>query len=137
MTKNVYQNEVITKTVVTEDLLTGVSIGTLQADFLLCEADFMRLKGEGSVFVTWSLNVLFATIGYAMSILPKLISDLVGKDERVSQSEWVALGIFSAISLLLFLLSKVMHNEKKELLKSISKHFKSAPKSRQLVRDRQ
>jgi hypothetical protein len=134
MTKNVYENEVFRETVVTDNLLTGMSIGTLQADFLLCEADFLRLKGGSSAFVTWSLNVLFATIGYAMSILPKWISELAGKPEKVSQSEWTTFAIGLSISFILLLISKAMPNEKKELLNSISQHFKSAPKSRQLVR---
>jgi hypothetical protein len=137
MTKNVYENEVITQTVETDNLLTGMSIGTLQADFLLCEADFLRLKVEGSAFVTWSLNVLFATIGYAMSILPKWISELAGKPEKVSQSEWTTFAIGLMISFILFVLSKAMPNEKKKLLNRISQHFKSAPKSRQLVRGQQ
>lgn len=134
MTKNVFEDEVITQTVVTDNVLTGVSIGTLQADFLLCEADFLRLKGQGSPFVTWSLNVLFATIGYAMSILPKWVSELLGKTEKVSQSEWITLGICVAISLCLLFLGKVMPNERKEVLNRISQHFKSAPKSRQFFR---
>ena len=134
MTKNVYENEVFRETVVTGNLLTGMSIGTLQADFLLCEADFLRLKSGSSAFVTWSLNVLFATIGYAMSILPKWISALAGKPEEVSQSEWTTFAIGLAISFILLLISKAMPNEKKELLNRISQHFKSAPKSRQLVR---
>lgn len=137
MTKNVYENEVIRETLETGNLLTGMSIGTLQADYLLCEADFLRLKGEGSVFVTWSLNVLFATIGYAMSILPKWISELAGKPEKISSSEWTAFALGLVISFILFLLSKVMPNEKKELLNRISQHFKSAPKSRQLIRGQQ
>jgi len=137
MTKNVYENEVFRETVVTDNLLTGMSIGTLQADFLLCEADFLRLKSEGSAFVTWSLNVLFATIGYAMSILPKWISELAGKPEKVSQSEWTTFAIGLATYFILLLISKAMPNEKKELLNRISQHFKSAPKSRQLVRRQQ
>jgi hypothetical protein len=125
MTKNVYKSEVIRETVVTEDLLTGVSIGTWQADFLLCEADFLRLKSEGSAFVTWSLNVLFATFGYTMSILPKWISELAGKPEKVSQSEWITFTIGLGISIILFIVSKkAMPNEKKELLNRISQHFK-------------
>lgn len=134
MTKTVYENEIITQTVMTEDLLTGVSIGTFQADFPLCEADFLRLKGAGSPFVTWSLNILFATIGYAMSILPKFISELTDKQEKVSQSEWIVLMIGLLLCAILFIISKLIPNERSELLNRMAQHFKSAPKSRQFVR---
>lgn len=133
MPDGVYENQVITQTVMTENLFTGLSIGTFQEDFQLCEADFLRLRNEGTALTTWSLNILFASIGYGMSILPKWISEIAGKAEKVSQSEWAALGL--AASLVLFLTSKFIPNEKKELLKRMDQHFKSAPKTRQFVRE--
>ncbi|MDC7701610.1 hypothetical protein [Vogesella indigofera] len=71
MTEGICENQVITQqTLVTQNLFTGVSIGTFQEDFQLCKADFLRLKSEGSPMATWSLIILFASIGYGMSILP-------------------------------------------------------------------
>lgn len=134
MPDGVYENQVITQTVMTENLFTGVSIGTFQEDFQLCEADFLRLSNEGTALTTWSLNILFASIGYGMSILPKWISDLAGKPEKVSQSEWTVLAGCLAVSLVLFLASKFVSNEKKELLNRMTQHFKSAPKTRQFIR---
>jgi hypothetical protein len=134
MPDGVYENQVITQTVMTENLFTGVSIGTFQEDFQLCEADFLRLRNEGTALTTWSLNILFASIGYGMSILPKWISELAGRGEKVSQSEWTALAACLAVSLVLFVVSKFTPNEKKELLKRMDQHFKSAPKTRQFVR---
>ena len=135
MTEGIYENQVITHTLVTqENLLTGVSIGTFQEDFQLCEADFLRLKSEGSPMATWSLNILFASIGYGMSILPKWISEISGKAEKVTQSEWAALALGIAVSVVLFTINKFIPNEKKELLNRMSQHFKSAPKTRQFVR---
>lgn len=135
MPDSVYENQVITQTVMTEDLFTGISIGTFQEDFQLCEADFLRLRNEGTALTTWSLNILFASIGYGMSILPKWISEIAGKAEKVSQSEWAALAACLAASLVFFLISKFIPNEKKELLKRMDQHFKSAPKTRQFVRE--
>lgn len=135
MPDGVYENQVITQTVMTENLFTGISIGTFQEGFQLCEADFLRLRNEGTALTTWSLNILFASIGYGMSILPKWISEIAGKAEKVSQSEWAALAACLAASLVLFLISKFISNEKKELLKRMDQHFKSAPKTRQFVRE--
>jgi hypothetical protein len=135
MTEGIYENQVITQTLVTqENLLTGVSIGTFQEDFQLCEADFLRLKSEGSPMATWSLNILFASIGYGMSILPKWISEISGKAEKVTQSEWAVLALGIAVSAALFAINKFIPNEKKELLNRMAQHFKSAPKTRQFVR---
>lgn len=128
------ENQVITHTVMTENIFTGVSIGTFQEDFQLCEADFLRLKSEGSPLATWSLNILFASIGFGMSILPKWISEIAGRPEKVSQSEWAALFIGLVVSLMFLIASKFMLNEKKELLNRMARHFKSAPKTRQFVR---
>ncbi len=134
MTQGVFENQVITQTLVTENLFTGVSIGTFQEDFQLSEADFLRLKNEGTPLSTWSLNILFAVIGYGMSILPKWIAEIAGKPEKVSQSEWAALLVGVVLSLALFLIGKFLTNEKKELLSRMDKHFKSAPKTRHFVR---
>ena len=134
MAKGILENQVITQTVITENLFTGVSIGTFQEDFQLCEADFLRLRNEGSTLSTWSLNILFASIGFGMSILPKWISEISGKSEKVSQSEWAVLFIGIAFSAVLFAVNKFISNEKKELLNRMADHFKSAPKTRQFVR---
>ena len=83
MPDGVYENQVITHTVMAANVFTGVSIGTFQEDFQLCEADFLRLRNEETALTTWSLNILFASIGYGMSILPKWISEIAGKTEKV------------------------------------------------------
>lgn len=137
MAEDMYANQVITQTVVTENLFTGFSIGTFQEDFQLCEADFLRLKNDGTALSTWSMNTLFAAIGYGISILPKWFSELAGKPEKVSQAEWAALGAGLAVSLVLFIVGKFIPNEKKDLLSRMAKHFKSAPKSRQFVRGKE
>lgn len=134
MTQGVYENKVITQTVMADNLFTGLSIGTFQEDFQLCEADFLRLRNERTPLSNWSLNILFATIGYGISILPKWISDLAGKPEKVSLSEWAALVAGLAVSLALYLIGKLFPNEKKQLLGRMAQHFKCAPKTRQFVR---
>ena len=129
----VVENQIITQTLMTANLFNGVSMGTFQEDFQLCEADFLRMKNERTTLTTWSQHILFTSIGYGISILPKWISEIAGKPEKVSQSEWIALAACLAVSLVLLIVSKFVPNEKKELLNRIDKHFKSAPKSRLFV----
>lgn len=134
MAEKIYENQILTETVLAENLLTGISIGTFQENFQLCEADFLRLTNDGTPLSTWSANILFASIGFGMSILPKWFSELAEKSEKVSQAEWATLAAGLAVSLLLFIAGKLMPNEKKKLINSMSEHFRSAPKSRQIVR---
>ncbi|MFZ5842564.1 MAG: hypothetical protein ACOY3E_06625 [Pseudomonadota bacterium] len=134
MTESAYENQVITRTVVTENVFTGVCIGTFQEDFQLCEADFLRLKNNGTTLGAWATNVLFAAIGYGVSILPKWFSEIAGKEAVVSQAEWAALAACLLISVALFFIGKFLPNEKKELLNRMDKHFRTAPKSRQFIR---
>ncbi|UDM18428.1 hypothetical protein [Vogesella sp. XCS3] len=133
MPENVFEDRVITETVPVHGSFTGMSIGTFQEDFQLCEADFLRLTNESTPLTSWAVNVFFASVGYAMSILPKWISEITGKSEAVTKSEWIVLIAGLLVSAVLFILSKFVANEKKELLGRMSTHFKSAPKTR-LVR---
>lgn len=134
MTKTKYEGEVITETVVASDMLSGMTIGTLQEDFSLSEADFLRLKNESSSVSGWALNISFAVIGWAISILPKWISEFSGNQEQVSKSEWIVLVIGVVIVLGLKGIAGFIPNEKTQLMKRMEKHFKEAPKSRQIFR---
>lgn len=133
MPESIYEDRIITETVPVHGLFTGMSIGTFQEDFQLCEADFLRLTNESTPLTSWAVNALFTYVGYAISILPKLISEITGKSESVSRSEWIVLIIGLLVIVVLFIMSKRTPNEKKELLERMSMHFKSAPKTR-LVR---
>lgn len=129
-----YENEVITTTVAIDSLLTGAAIGTLQEDFLLCEADFLRLKNTGTPLTSWSFNLLFASIGYLLNIIPKWLSQMAGKPDGVSDAEWIVLAIGFLLSGLLYLVGIFLKNERKELLDRMEQHFRAAPKSRQVIR---
>lgn len=133
MTESSYEHQTITQTIITESIFSGLSIGTFQEDFQLCEADFLRLKSGENPLINWALNVFFATFGYGLSILPKWISEISGRPEKVSSSEWIVLIIGIIGSLILYGIGKCITNEKKEILNRISLHFKSAPKTRQFV----
>lgn len=132
--KTTYENEVITQTVVATGMLTGVSIGTIQEDFHLNEADFLRLKNESSSFTSWALMLLSGTVGYAISIFPKWLSELAGKPEKVTASEWAALFIAIAITIILYFIGKCMPSDRSKLIEKMTQHFKDAPKSRQIIK---
>lgn len=129
-----FEDEHLTDTVFVQHLLTGVAIGTFQADYPLCEVDFLHIQRNDSSLSAWAFNAVFATGGYLLSIGPKWFGQLAGKPEHVSAAEWTVLAIAVAITILLYALSPFVPSQKKKTMKKISKHFRDAPKSRQAIR---
>ena len=134
MSKVVYKNETITHSVEPDNLLTGMTVGTLQEDFPLNEGDFLRLKMNQVATTTWAVNFLFATIGYGISIVPKWLSELAGQPNQVSQAEWMTLLFGVVIALIIYGIGFLLPNERKSTMKKIEQHFNNAPKSRQVIR---
>lgn len=77
MNKKKYNNENITQTLFTDDMFSGISFATIQADYPLSAADYMQLKNGWVSVHGWALNVGFATFGYALSIFPKIFSSFL------------------------------------------------------------
>lgn len=134
MNKKKYNNESITETLFTTDMLSGISFATTQPDYPLSAADYMQLKNGWVSVYGWALNVGFATFGYALSIFPKVFSGFLGGNEVVNKGEWITLGVGVVLMLGLCLLGFVLPNDKKNIMKAIKDHFKTAPKTRQAVR---
>ena len=134
MIKKKFNNEEITQTVLSDDIYSGLSFGTIQADYPLTAADFMRLKsGWVSVF-GWALNIGFAVFGFALNIFQKMVSGFFGGNEVVSKSEWLVLLFGAVVVLLLCGVGFFLPSEKKELMKDIKEHFKKSPKTRHPLR---
>ncbi|MDF4211066.1 hypothetical protein P2W50_30915 [Pseudomonas protegens] len=134
MIKKKYNNESLTQTLFTDDMLSGISFATIQADYPLSAADYMQLKNGWVSVHGWALNFGFATFGYALSIFPKIFSLFLGGNEVVNKGEWVTLGLGGGVALVLYLLGFFLPSDKKTIMKSISDHFKHTPKTRQPVR---
>ncbi|WP_154946646.1 hypothetical protein [Pseudomonas fluorescens] len=134
MIKTKFKNENLTETLSTDDIFSGITFATIQADYALSTADYMQLKNGWVSAYGWALNVGFATFGFALSIFPKLYSSFFGGTEVVSKGEWVTLGGGACLVLVLFLLGLFLPSDKKKIMKAISEHFKNAPKSRHPVR---
>ena len=134
MVVNAVKNQSFTKPLKVNNVLTGIALGTFQENFQLCEADYIRLMDTSTALMTWAVVVFSAAIGFGISILPKLSSQLLGGGEKVSGYEWIALIISILTSLLLFGIGKFIPNKKTKLIKEMKDHFESAPRTRQLVK---
>jgi hypothetical protein len=131
-----YTNENITETLKSSELLSGsYFFATVQADYSLSATEYMMLKNGWVSIYSWALNVGFATFGYALSVLPKLLSGADAyKFTALSGGEWSTLGVGVGLVVLLCGIGFFLPNDRKEAMKAIKEHFKKAPKSRQQVR---
>ena len=130
-------NQTLTETVVlSEDPLTGAKFGSFQVDFLLCEADYVRLRHGDTWLTRISIGIFTGAIGFGISILPKFISQNSGGKESVSIPEWQAFAWVAAIGGITLATSFFLPNEKKKVLSRIANHFKSEPRTRQLLRSK-
>ncbi|ELB2852739.1 hypothetical protein HJ049_03785 [Vibrio parahaemolyticus] len=123
------QGKKLTNTQLVEGLFTGSDIGTWQAEYLLREVEFERLKNGRPVTYVWTSSIFLTTIGYGLNLLGKGYSDhsLIAKDE------WIALGCGCGATLVLFLIGLVLKDKRKEVMDNIEKHFESAPTKRQIM----
>ncbi|MFG0356765.1 hypothetical protein [Pseudomonas sp. zbq_11] len=128
-----YDREVITQTITSNAVLSGIAFATVQADYNLSSSDFLRLKDDRNWLHAWSLNGLFILVGYFVSVAPKLVAQLTGGSESIAKNEWVVLGSGSLLCLIFWLISKAYPSERKKVMKSIDEHFQMTPKTRQQI----
>jgi hypothetical protein len=131
MTKNIVQGQQITETQIVPDLLTGTDIGTWQAEYLLREVEFERIRYGKPVTFIWANSITLTTVGFGLNLLAKGYSNI----KNIGQGEWVALCAGSAFAVLLYLIGFLLPNNRKKVMKKIEKHFKDAPTKRQAFRE--
>lgn len=136
MPKTIYKNETISSTIATADLLTGKIIGTFQEDYPLCEADYLRLKTSRPAIWGFANLIFLPTLGYAISLIPKLIDKFSEKPVQFAISEWLPLLIGICSSSILYLIGCTLPNDSKDIMTKIENHFKQAPRSRQIIREK-
>ena len=124
------ENQTITETQNFPDLLTGATIGTWQADYVLREVEFERLKNGKPVTYNWANSIGLTSFGFALNILAKGYSD----PSIVPKGEWVALGMGVSISIALYCIGLALPDNRKKVMKDIENHFKKAPTKQQFHR---
>jgi hypothetical protein len=128
--KNVHGKE-ITETQFVPDLFTGTDIGTWQAEYLLREVEFERIKYGKPITFNWAVSIFLTTFGFALFLLAKGYTDIAS----ISQGEWIALVIGIVLSVVLYIIGLCLPNNRKKVMKKIEKHFKEAPTKRQAFKE--
>lgn len=117
------------------DVVGEPMLASLQCDFSLCEADFLRLKGRYSKWLEAAIAVLLLSVGYAISIAAKYINSMLfGGTPTVERWEYFALAIGLAAALILFICARCLPNEKQKLLREMEQHFRKYPRQRRVMR---
>ncbi|MCX2817442.1 MULTISPECIES: hypothetical protein [unclassified Pseudomonas] len=134
--KKIYENELITHTINASEILSNVEFefATVQADFYLSSADFLRLKDDRSWPNTLSVQVFFGIVGWVISLSPKMVNQIRGSGETITIDEWVIIAGGLAVCAIFRLLGSALPSEKKKVMKAIEDHFRSMPKTRQPIK---
>ena len=137
MLKTIYNNEIISSTIATgtSDLLSGISIGTFQEDYILCATDYQKLKNSKPVTLEIAIGLFLITLGYGIGLFPRLLDKLTGKPVEIATVEWLTLLIGLGLSGLIYIIGLVFPNDRKAVMKEIENHFKKAPKYRSVIRE--
>ncbi|WP_067609834.1 hypothetical protein [Marinobacter sp. UBA4489] len=130
MAEKIIRDRELSDTQLVPDLLTGTDIGTWQAEYLLREVEFERLKNGKPVTYNWANSIALATFGFCLNLGAKGYSDVA----RISTGEWVALASGFGIAAVLYLVGLALPDRRKEVMKNIENHFKKAPTKRQIFK---
>lgn len=131
-----YQNQQLNQPVVVGDLLSGRSIATVQAPFLLSEVEYIHLQGSPPLTATLATNLFFAVVGYAISLGPKFIAVIRGEPSQLTGAEWSTLGVGVALAVALYAAGLALPNERRKTMKKIAEHFRNSPASHHLLKGR-
>ena len=133
MVDRLIENQEITETQVIPDLLTGADIGTWQAEYLLREVEFERIRQGKPITYNWANSIALTTFGFGLNLLAKGYSDL----SQISRGEWIALCIGTVIFIGLYLIGLCLPDDRKKVMRKIEKHFETAPTHRQIIKGRE
>lgn len=118
-----------------DDIVGEPKIASLQCDFPLCEADFLRLTTRSSKVKDASVAMLFVSVGLAIPVLGKLAAAWWSHTSAdVEAWEYWALGISFAFAVTLVIIAHVIRDEKRTLLRNMEQHFESHPRERKVMR---
>lgn len=131
MTEKIVHGKVITETQIVPDLLTGTDIGTWQAEYLLREVEFERIKYGKPVTFNWANSIALTTIGFGLNLLAKGYTNVA----IISKGEWVAMSVGIVLSIVLYVIGRCLPNNRKKVMKKIEKHFEDAPTKRQAFKE--
>ncbi|MGO4894749.1 hypothetical protein [Flavobacterium sp. W21_SRS_FM6] len=131
MTARIIENQEVTETQNFPDLFTDVEVGTWQAEYVLREVEFERLKNGKPITYNWANSIGLTSFGFALNLLAKGYSD----HTIILKGEWIALGLGVSVSVVLYVVGTMLPDNRKKVMKDIESHFENATKKKQIHRE--
>ncbi len=117
---------------ITENITEEPTLEMIQEYYLLCEADYLRIKNVFQDLSSYILGIFSASVGMTIIWLAKLFQVYVmGITLAIDTYEWLAPLIGFFISLALLIICRFVPNEKKQVMNAIKDHFYKAPRKKQ------
>ena len=121
----------LTRTTNYTDLLNNNGVGMWQESFQLTALQFEYIKNGKSQIQNWSTNLFIASIGYILIILAKILSNILGEAQTISNLEKYVIVITISIAIILFLIDHFIPSNRQKTMKQIQKHFENSPAQQQ------
>ena len=116
-----------------EDVTQEPTLDIAQEPYLLCEADFIRIKGHFQGSISWAIVILSASIGMALIYFAKLFEiHVIGNPVNIETYEWLTPLVGVCLFVILLLICRFIPSEKTRLMNDIKIHFANAPRKKQL-----
>ena len=132
MVQNINNRELTETINYNTDSFTEENVGTWQRAFLLNALDFEYIKNGKSQLHNWANNIFIASIASGLMILAKLIANLSGETENITNLEWYYMGIAFVVSIILYILKEFFPSSHKKTIKKIQEHFDKSPEIQQI-----
>ena len=129
---NPYPNEQVDKVFentyhVSDDIITKPYVEMKQEAFLLCEADYLRIKRYGSGTFNW-IGGIFLTITFTVGI-PTGVKLLTDDNAKIAEWEWLTPVICFLIAVGIWIGGHKFHTDHDKVMSDIEDHFSRAPRS--------
>lgn len=109
-------------------------IGSFHGEYVLSEADFMRLTSSPNRMESLAGYFSAASVGYFLSELPKFLKRISGHPVQIGGADWIPLAAGVGLALIFLLIGKFIPNERSKLIKAINQHFRNAPRVGQIFK---
>ncbi|AMK78161.1 MULTISPECIES: hypothetical protein [Methylomonas] len=128
-----FSNQQIDQPIVIADVMNGQTIAMLQPVYPLTEADFVRLEGRPPITSAGAAMIFSGVVGYAIGLGPKLESIITGQEPILNNGEVKTIASWSAIALLFYLFGLFLPNQRTNIMKKLSSHFKATKSSTHVI----
>jgi hypothetical protein len=125
-----YEGQEFTETVHGRGFLTGTGVSMLREGYVLDEADFLRLKNGKQLTGSWATGMFLVVLGFAISLGPKVLPFIGGQKVDITKWDLVTLAVGTVISAALWVIGRLLPNERRKLMKTMEHYFQECASKR-------